>query len=449
MTRTRSSRVSGTVPPMRVRMARLSPMALPPFAVIVLVWSASAQGGATPSSETLSGRTMGTTWTATWHGSRGNTDEVPASVVADELPRLLDRVDRMMSTWRDDSEISRFNSASSTDWFAVSHDTMRVLRRALEIAAQSDGAFDVTVSPLVALWGFGVDGQRPAPDEQQVAAAIRRVGWQKLEVRTDPPSVRKSEPEVTVDLSAIAKGYAVDLLGIYLDSIAVAGYLVEVGGETRVQGARADGSPWRIGIEQPLAGQRRVRRVLTVSGETRSIATSGDYRNRRNVGGRVLSHTIDPRTGHPVEHSLAAVTVVAEDCMTADALATTLMVLGPVDGLAHARRHGVAALLLTRTGTTINEQATEEFSALFGDVGGRWWNTWVPVLGLVVLAVCGLSAGVLLKGRGLVGSCGGLALMCDRREDPHCGACGVRGEDVAVANGDEQGVEPSHSGHAE
>ena len=135
--------------------------------------------------------------------------------------------------------------------------------------------------------------------------------------------------------------------------------------------------------------------------------------------------------------------------MTADALATTLMVLGPVDGLAHARRHGVAALLLTRTGTTINEQATEEFSALFGEVGGGWWNTWVPVLGLVVLAVCGLSAGVLLKGRGLVGSCGGLALMCDRREDPHCAACGVRGEDVAVANGDEQDVEPSHSGHAE
>ena len=425
-------------------MVRLSPMALPTSAVIVLVCSVSARGGVAPSSETLGGRTMGTAWTATWHGSRGNTDAVPASVVADELQRLLDRVDGMMSTWRDDSEISRFNSAMSTDWFTVSHDTMRVLRRALEIAAESGGAFDVTVSPLVDLWGFGVAGRRPTPDEEQVAAAIGRVGWRKLEVRAEPPSVRKSEPEVTVNLSAIAKGYAVDLLGVYLDSIAVAGYLVEVGGETRVQGARADGSPWRIGIEEPLAGQRRVRQVLAVAGETRSIATSGDYRNRRSVGGRVVSHTIDPRTGRPVDHSLAAVTVVAEDCMTADALATTLMVLGPVEGLAYARRNGVAALLLTRTGTTINEQATDEFLALSGEGGGRWWGTWLPVLGLVALAVCGLSAGVLLKGRGLVGSCGGLALMCDRGDDPLCAACGVRGEDVGV-DGSEVDIEPSHS----
>ena len=429
-------------------MVRLSPMALPSFVVVLLTSPVWAQGEVAPAAETLNGRTMGTTWTATWHGSRGNTDQVPVSVVADELQRLLERVDGMMSTWRDDSEISRFNSARSTDWFPVSHDTMRVMRRALEIADESGGAFDVTVSPLVDLWGFGADGQRQIPDGEQVAEAIRRVGWQKLEVRSDPPSVRKSEPEVTVNLSALAKGYAVDLLGIYLDSIAVAGYLVEVGGETRVQGNRADGSPWRIGIEEPVAGQRRVRQVLTVGGDTRSIATSGDYRNRRNVGGRMLSHTIDPRTGHPVAHNLAAVTVVAADCMTADALATTLMVLGPENGLAHARRHGVAALLLTRTGTTIHEQATDEFLALSGDGGGGLWGPWVPVLGLVVLAVCGLSAGVLLNGRGLVGSCGGLALMCDRREDPLCAACGVRGED-GNAEGDEMAFEPSHSGTAE
>ena len=155
-------------------MVRLSPMALPSVAAVLLACPVWAEGEAAPAAETRNGRTMGTTWTATWHGSRGNTDQVPVSVVADELQRLLERVDGMMSTWRDDSEISRFNSARSTDWFPVSHDTMRVMRRALEIADESGGAFDVTVSPLVDLWGFGADGQRQIPDGEQVAEAIRR-----------------------------------------------------------------------------------------------------------------------------------------------------------------------------------------------------------------------------------------------------------------------------------
>ncbi len=392
-------------------------------AVLVAWVLVSASAGA---EETAGGATMGTSWTARWHGTASDTDPVPSREVSDELSRILERVNRLMSTWRDDSEVSRFNASRSIDWFEVSPETARVVSRALEISVASGGAFDVTVSPLVELWGFGSGGQRDAPEAAQLQAARRLVGSSKLTVRARPPAIRKSDPGVTIDLSAIAKGYAVDLLGEYLESVFVSGYLVEVGGETRVKGSRPDGTAWRIGIEQPVAGLRRVRSVLSLGGPRRGVATSGDYRNRRTVAGRVVSHTLDPRSGRPIEHALAAVTVVAADCMTADAWATALMVLGPEQGLAVAKQHGVAALLLSRQGTAIREQSTAEYRAIVSQSsGGGWWGTWLPALVLVGLAIAGLSAGVLLRGRALVGSCGGLALMCGARDDPLCAACGV------------------------
>ncbi len=386
-------------------------------------------------SETAAGRTMGTSWSAIWHGAPVGADELPSAAVEDELRRLLERVEGLMSTWRDDSEISRFNASRSTDWFEVSPETFRVVSRSLEVSAASGGAFDVTVSGLVDLWGFGHLGPQPAPTESEIQTARRRAGWSKLELRADPPAIRKTDPLVTVNLSAIAKGYAVDRLGEFLESVGVLGYLVEVGGETRLRGSRPDGTGWRLGVEQPVAGRRRVRRVLSLSGPSRGVATSGDYRNRRKVGDRIISHTIDPRTGRPVEHDLAAVTVVAADCMTADALATTLMVLGPDDGVDYARQHHVAALFLIRHGDGIHESLTDEYRALAPDLGAAsegvgWWGTWLPVFGLVTLAVLGLSVGVLLKGKVLVGSCGGLALLCSDREDPQCGACRVRGPEA-------------------
>jgi len=383
----------------------------------------------TPSvaADTAGGRTMGTTWTATWHGTASAGGSKSTAAVGDELRRLLDRVDRSMSTWRDDSEVSRFNVSESTDWFSVSAETAFVLVRALQISSSSDGAFDVTVSPLVDLWGFGSGGRQPVPTPGQLEAARELVGWNKLEVRAEPPAIRKTVAGVTINLSAIAKGYAVDLLGEHLESLAVSGYLVEIGGETRVKGQRPDGTAWRIGVEQPLVGQRQVRSVLLLSGPPRGIATSGDYRNRRAVGGQVVSHTLDPRTGRPVSHDLAAVTVVADDCMTADALATTLMVLGPDEGFAYAKRHRLAALLLLRDGPSIRAESTAQFREVDEHpVEGTWLGTWLPVLVLVTMAVAGLSVGVLLRGRGLVGSCGGLALLCNDRDDPHCSACGVR-----------------------
>ena len=378
--------------------------------------------------ETAAGRTMGTSWSVIWHGP----DEVDSAAVQDDLQRLLEQIESLMSTWRDDSEVSRFNASRSTDWFEVSPETFRVVSRSLEVSAMSGGAFDVTVSRLIDIWGFGHKGEQPHPTDSEIETARQLVGWSKIVLCADPPAIRKTEPLLSLNLSAIAKGYAVDRLADFLESVGVADYLVEVGGETRVKGNRSDGTAWRLGIEQPVAGRRRVRRVLPLSGPSRGVATSGDYRNRRRFGDRVVSHTIDPRTGRPVDHDLAAVTVVAADCMTADAFATTLMVLGPTDGFDYARQQHIAALFLVRDGDGIREESTDEYRAMVArpeetsaTVG--WWSTWFAVFALVVMAVLGLSAGVLLKGKMLVGSCGGLALLCNDRDDPQCGACRVPG----------------------
>ncbi len=418
--------------------------------VAIAVLVATSLGGLPlEAAETATGRTMGTSWSVIWHGP----DELPSAVVQDELRRLLERIESLMSTWRDDSEISRFNASRSTDWFEVSPQTYRVVSRSLEVSVVSGGAFDVTVSRLVDLWGFGPMGKQPPPTDSDIETARQLVGWSKLELCADPPAIRKAEPLLTVNLSAIAKGYAVDRLGEYLESVGVADYLVEVGGETRVKGSRSDGAAWRLGIEQPVVGRRRVRRVLPLSGPSRGVATSGDYRNRRQVGDRIVSHTIDPRTGRPVDHDLAAVTVVAADCMTADALATTLMVLGPDDGLDYARQQHIAALFLIRVGDGIREESTFEYRELVAEpaessAAVTWWSTWMAVLALVVLAVLGLSVGVLVKGKMLVGSCGGLALLCSDRDDPQCGACRVP---EAGADGEMTGqaAHPSQSGHAD
>ncbi len=392
-------------------------------AVIATILSPVSAGA----EDAAGGRTMGTSWSASWHGTPRASDPVPPSAIEDELGRLLERVDQLMSTWREDSEISRFNASDSTEWFSVSHETVRVVACAIELSRASRGAFDVTVAPLVDLWGFGKAGKQREPSAEALAAARSLVGWEKLQCRADPPAIRKTLAGVRVDLSAIAKGYAVDVLGEYLDSLRVSGYLVEVGGETRVKGSRSNGGDWRIGVEQPVAGQRRVRSFLSLSEGPHGVATSGDYRNRREIAGRFVSHTLDPRKGQPVTHRLAAVTVVADDCMTADAWATLLMVMGPRKGLVFAKDNNVAAMFLSRDGTTFKEFTTPSFEAIQRNAQkGAWWKTWMVALVFVSLAVGGLGVGVLIRGRGLVGSCGGLALMCDARDDPLCSTCGAR-----------------------
>ncbi|HKL62339.1 MAG TPA: FAD:protein FMN transferase [Woeseiaceae bacterium] len=306
----------------------------------------------------VTGATMGTTYSV-------RVVDPPPGTAIDELSRGIERaledVNRRMSTWRDDSEISLFNAAPAGEWFAVSEGTAALVAMAGAVSRMSDGAFDVTVGPVVDLWGFGPEPVRVTPPaEGEIAAALARVDHTALESREAPAALRKSEASLAVDLSAIAKGHAVDRVAAVLAQSDIANYLIEVGGELRVAGHNRRGEPWTVAIEDPLAAGRAVHRVLNVSDT--AIATSGDYRNFFEYEGRRYSHTIDPRTGWPVSHDLVSVTVLDESAALADALATALLVLGSGAGGELAEQAGVAAYFLVRSGDGVMARWTSAFA---------------------------------------------------------------------------------------
>ncbi|UHD14700.1 FAD:protein FMN transferase [Thiocapsa bogorovii] len=315
----------------------------------------------------IHGSTMGTTYSI-------KLVELPLSLTADtlkaQLDARLDAVNGLMSTYRPDSELSRFNASRSTDWFPVDPELADLVARAQSISALSDGAFDITVGPLVNLWGFGPDAHPfRVPDPQTIEKVRARVGHDKLDVRDQPPALRKHHPELYVDLSAIAKGYGVDQLADLLDRLGATAYLAEIGGELMARGNKPGGQPWRIAIERPDATSRTVYRIVTL--EDDAMATSGDYRNFYEKDGQIYSHTIDPGTGRPVAHALASVTVITENCATADALATTFLVLGPERGLALAESLGIGAFFVSRVGDDYAHSATTAFEASVSEKGLR------------------------------------------------------------------------------
>jgi len=272
----------------------------------------------------------------------------------------LDLVNDLMSTYRDDSELSDFNRSRTTDWFAVSPALAELVQEALRASEVSDGAFDVTVGPLVNLWGFGPgSGSDTLPADAEIARAKVRVGYRKLSVRSDPPALKKSESTLYVDLSAIAKGYGVDRLAGLLDAIGIADYLIEIGGELRGRGYNGQGLPWRIAVERPDPEGRAVHRILAL--RDGAIATSGDYRNFFGQDGRRYSHTIDPKTGYPVTHRLASVTVLAPRTARADTMATAFLVLGPQAGFDLAESLRIPALFIVRTPEGYSELQTSAF----------------------------------------------------------------------------------------
>jgi len=308
----------------------------------------------------LSGRTMGTSYSIKLAEPPTELDSI---ALQGRIDARLEQINNTMSTYRPASELSRFNASRSLDWFPVSRELAQVVAQAKAVHALSDGAFDVTVGPAVNLWGFGPS---PAPSEPPDAAAIaavrERIGSDKLEVRLDPPALRKTHADLAVDLSAIAKGFGVDAVARLLDEAGVEHYLVEIGGELRARGHKPDASPWRIAIERPNPLAREVYRVVEL--RNAAMATSGDYRNFIEWGGRHYSHAIDPQTAQPVTHSLASVSVIAADCASADAYATALLVLGPERGLALAEREGLAAFFVTREGDSYRDQASPAFESL-------------------------------------------------------------------------------------
>lgn len=271
--------------------------------------------------DTIAGNTMGTSYSVKLYQ---DSDPVPLERLGELIESELDSVNAQMSTYIEDSELSRFNASKSTDWFPVSLETAQVVQLALEIHEQTQGRFDVTVGPLVNLWGFGPSqGAKKIPDRVEVERLLESVGSGKLEARLDSPALRKKNPNLHVDLSGIAKGHGVDRLAAVLDELKIASYMVEVGGEIRAKGRRGDGRPWQIGIESPIEDRRELLQVVSLL--DRSLATSGDYRNLRQIEDRKFSHFIDPVTGWPAQTTIASATVLAEDCATADAIATGLM----------------------------------------------------------------------------------------------------------------------------
>ena len=308
----------------------------------------------------LRGSTMGTTYSV-------QVTELPPSVDGVALQRRIDallrEVNGLMSTYQPDSELSLFNASQSTEWFPVSPELARVVNQAQEINAASDGAFDVTVGPLVNLWGFGPEVKADQlPTQPEIDAALANTGHAKLQVRIDPPALRKERPGLYVDLSAIAKGYGVDRVAELLAEEGIANALVEIGGELHGRGHNGRGEPWRIAVERPDPAARSVFRVVPL--RDMGMATSGDYRNFFQLDGKRYSHTIDPATGRPVTHALASVTVVGASTARADAWATALLVLGPEQGLSLAQQLGLAALLIEQDGDAQVAHATDAFDAV-------------------------------------------------------------------------------------
>jgi len=311
----------------------------------------------------LSGSTMGTTYTVKFVADPSGFGPQDERAIGEAVTDSLAGINQGMSTYLKDSELSRFNTHPDDTPFRVSEHTFRVFELALQISELTGGAFDITVGPIVNAYGFGPEPRRAqAPTDSELAGLRRRVGYRLIEIDPDTQTIRKSRPDVYCDLSAIAKGYAVDRVAEILEERNIQDYMVEIGGEVRARGKNAECKPWQIGLEEPITDGRGIYRVIGLVDQ--SLATSGDYRNYYVRDGVRISHTIDPRTARPVTHRLASVTVIHEECAQADALATALMVLGPEQGYNLAESEGIAALLLVRQEDgAITERATSAFIA--------------------------------------------------------------------------------------
>ncbi len=276
----------------------------------------------------MQGKTMGTSYHITLVASKK--DLTKQKVIQSEIDALLIDINNKMSTYQSDSEISLFNANPSLNWIPISKDFYHVVDSALSISKLSKGYFDITISPLVDLWGFGPKIKVKTPKKQNIELIMSRIGYQKLKADESQYALKKKDPLLKIDLSSIAKGYAVDKVSEYLSSRSIDNHLVEIGGEVQAKGKNPSGKKWRIAIENPETENRTLNSTIELNNT--GVATSGDYRNYYVENNERLSHIIDPKTGHPINHKLASVTVINDSTMLADAWATTLMVLGEEKG---------------------------------------------------------------------------------------------------------------------
>ncbi|AAZ25001.1 FAD:protein FMN transferase [Colwellia psychrerythraea] len=327
-----------------------------------LVLTLSACFPSNPSKNTeilLQGHTMGTTYNIKVVATKEQLIELK---LQQQIDAALEQVNQEMSTYIPDSELSKFNQSTSTAAIEVSPGFARVLKESIRLGQLSEGKLDVTVGPLVNLWGFGPE-QRPetVPSDEILAATKKRIGLQNITLEGNLLS--KKIPDLYIDLSTIAKGYGVDVVAELIESNGFTHYLVEIGGEMRLRGFKHTGELWAIAIERPILDQSGEERAVhqVVIPKDNAVATSGDYRNYFEADGRRFSHIIDPETGKPIDHNLVSVTVIHPSSMTADGLSTTLMVMGMEKGMAFASENNLAALFISKTENGFDERFTVKF----------------------------------------------------------------------------------------
>lgn len=311
-----------------------------------------------PNNIQFTGQTMGTSYSVSLFTKdpRHSKTEIKKKV-----DTVLQQVNAQMSTYDNNSELSRFNQHDSTTPVVISRALERVTARALAISHKTDGMLDITVGPLVNLWGFGPQARpEKIPTAQQRQAVREYVGYDKLTI--DNHQLSKAHPKLYVDLSTIAKGYGVDRVAYLLEQLDITQYLVEIGGEIRTNGGKPGGKPWRLAVEKPVSTERSVQQV--VSFNEGALATSGDYRNFYQHDGRRYSHIINPQTGEPIQHNLVSVSVYAADSMSADAYATALLVMGPEKAKAFVKEHQMAAFLIIKDDEGFNEWSSNAFEPL-------------------------------------------------------------------------------------
>jgi FAD:protein FMN transferase len=307
----------------------------------------------------FAGSTMGSTWSARVVGP----PTLDVVVMRAGIERELAELDRQLSSYRDTAELKQLNDAPVGQWCTLGEHLRRVIEYGRKLHEDSGGAFDLTVKPLVNLWGFGASQPRTeAPTPTEIAAAMARLGNDRIELAPDGSRIRRLA-DVAIDVDAIAPGYAADVIAAWLTSQGYPDHLVEIGGELRADGHRPDGTSWRVGIERPVVERGDIKRVIAVT--DRGVATSGDYRAFEEIAGKRYSHTIDPATGRPADHNLASVTVVAASTLDADGEATTIMVLGPDRGMAWADARGLAVYMILRgENGALDERYNDAFAPL-------------------------------------------------------------------------------------
>ena len=331
-------------------------------ALVLLSGCDSATSPQTPKSAAtvLDGKTMGTFWRV----SVIDLDQAKAEALRQKVQAQLDADDRLLSTWKNDSALMRFNHSPETSPWPVSEAMADIVTMSLRIGAKTHGAMDIPVGPLVNLWGFGPDKQPvKTPDPQQIADAKARSGLQHLTVinRADGQYLQKDIADLFVDLSTVGEGYAADHLARLMEQEGISRYLVSVGGALVSRGMNDEGQPWRVAIQKPTDRENAVQAIVDINGH--GISTSGSYRNYYELDGKRISHVIDPQTGRPIDHKLVSVTVIAPTALEADGWDTGLMVLGPEKAQEVVREQGLAVYMIVKEGEGFKTWMSPQFRA--------------------------------------------------------------------------------------